>query len=89
MKELERGPNKIVPFFFCSRPNYFDELARKRLLRRLGTSKGCRTEDHIYVSALAVKQKFRQQYVAKFLKGYMFINAFFPECCGGEKRAFF
>ena len=24
-----------IPFFFCSLPNFLDELARKRLLRRL------------------------------------------------------
>ena len=28
----------VIPFFFCSRPNFVDELARKRLLRRLTLS---------------------------------------------------
>ena len=47
-KKMERGrggkkrsppslpfPSPVIPFFFCSRPNFPDELARKRLLRRL------------------------------------------------------
>ena len=29
-------PSPFIPFF-CSRPNFLDELARKRLLRRLGS----------------------------------------------------
>ena len=30
------SPSPVIPFFFfCSRPNVLDELARKRLLRRL------------------------------------------------------
>ena len=28
----------VIPFFFCSRPNFVDELARKLLLRRLTLS---------------------------------------------------
>ena len=33
----ERGVNRqSILFFFCSRPDVLDELARKRLLRRLG-----------------------------------------------------
>ena len=47
-KKVERGrgrgeefpsfpsPSPVIPFFFCSRPNFLDELARKRLLRMLG-----------------------------------------------------
>ena len=30
------SPSPVIPFFFCSRPNFLDELARKRLLRMLG-----------------------------------------------------
>ena len=30
------SPSPFNPFF-CSRPNFLDELARKRLLRRLGS----------------------------------------------------
>ena len=30
------SPSPVIPFF-CSRPYFFDELARKRLLRRLGS----------------------------------------------------
>ena len=29
------SPSPIIPFFFCSCPNFLDELARKRLLCRL------------------------------------------------------
>ena len=29
------SPSPVIPSFFCSRPNFLDELARKRLLRRL------------------------------------------------------
>ena len=31
------SPSPVIPFFFCSLPNFLDELARKRLLRRLQT----------------------------------------------------
>ena len=29
------SPSPLIPLFFCSCPNFLDELARKRLLRRL------------------------------------------------------
>ena len=32
------SPFPVLSFFFCSRPNFLDELARKRLLRRLAVS---------------------------------------------------
>ena len=31
------SPSPVIPFFFCSRPNVLDELARKRLLHRLNS----------------------------------------------------
>ena len=37
-QEQKKGvpsPFPVIPFLFCSRPNFLDELARKRLLRRL------------------------------------------------------
>ena len=33
-------PPSFPFFFFCSRPNFLDELARKRLLRRLNSPQG-------------------------------------------------
>ena len=38
-RKLERGqknsPSPVIPHFFCPRPNFLDELGRKRLPRRL------------------------------------------------------
>ena len=31
-------PSPLIPFLFCSRPNFLDELARKRLLCRLAVA---------------------------------------------------
>ena len=33
------SPSPHIPFFFCSRPNFLDELVRKRLLCRLWSSR--------------------------------------------------
>ena len=40
------SPSPVLSFFFCSRPNFLDELARKRLLRRLRAQEMCTKREH-------------------------------------------
>ena len=42
----------IELFFFCSRPNFLDELARKRLLRRLHTENKRKLQTRELIKAL-------------------------------------
>ena len=83
------SPSPVIPFFFCSRPNVLDELARKRLLRRLLTTTITSLPKYVVLLTPKYVQKCKFWRVTQNLRVFAYIARHYESAAEATSRLVF